>query len=229
MTADDALRQSPFVRSLSPADRQALDAIARPRFHEAGELLVRQGERAESLHLIVHGHVAAETGDGDDRVMLTVMGPGEVFGELALVDGRGRRTADVRALDDVRTLVIERATFERLRVRSPTVDRFVVALLAARVRRLSDHLHEALHLPVEVRVARRLLTLAGVYGPGDEVTVPLRQDQVAQLVGAGRQRVNGALRGLEDVGALTLGRGRVVIVDRAALLEAARPGGGSTT
>lgn len=223
MATDGGLRTSPFVRSLSPADREALDAIARPSFHDAGDLLVRQGEAADSLHLIAHGHAAAETGAGDDRVMLAVMGPGEVFGELALVDGRGRRTADVRALEPVQTLVVERRVFERLRISSPTVDRFVVALLAARVRRLSDHLHEALHQPVEVRVARRLLTLTGVYGPGEQVTIPLRQDQIAQLVGAGRQAVNAALRGLENDGLVTLGRGRVHVVDRTGLLAAATP------
>lgn len=220
--ANGALRTSPFVRSLAPADRDALDGIARPVFHDPDELLVRQGEAADRLFLLTAGYAAAETGAGQGRVMLTVMGPGEVFGELALVDGRGRRTADVRALEAVRALVIERTAFERLRVRSPQVDRFVVALLAARVRRLSDHLHEALHLPVPTRVARRLLTLSGVYGSGEEVTIPLRQDQLAQLVGAGRQAVNAALRDLEDTGAVALGRGHVRLLDRARLLAVAR-------
>lgn len=219
--ASSPLSDSPFVRALSRLDREALDAIARPRWFEADELLVHEGQVADSIHLIAAGHVAAETGAGDDRVMLVVMGPGEVFGELALVDGRGRRTADVRALDETQSLVIERATFERLRVRSPTVDRFVVALLAARVRRLSDHLFEALHVAADVRVARRLLSLVRVYGPSQPVEVPLRQDQLAQLAGTTRPTVNRALRALEDRGGVRLGRGRVTIVDRAVVHAAA--------
>lgn len=221
MATDSPLLDSPFVRALARPDREALDAIARPRWFEADELIVRQGDLATTIHLIATGHVAAETGAGDDRVMLVVMGPGDVFGELALVDGRGQRTADVRALDETQTLVIERPAFERLRVHSPTVDRFVVALLAARVRRLSDHLYEALHVPAEVRVARRLLSLVAVYGPAEPVEVPLRQDQLAQLAGTTRPTVNRALRALEDRGGVRLGRGRVTIADRAVVHAAA--------
>lgn len=224
MATDSPLLDSPFVRALARSDREALDAIARPAWFEPDELLVRQGEVATSIHLIAAGHVAAETGSDADRVMLVVMGPGDVFGELALVDGRGRRTADVRALDETQTLAIERPAFEQLRARSPTVDRFVVALLAARVRRLSAHLHEALHVAAEIRVARRLLSLVTVYGPAEPVVVPLRQDQLAQLAGTTRPTVNRALRALEERGGVQLGRGRVTITDRAVVLAAATQG-----
>ncbi len=94
------------------------------------------------------------------------LGPGDSFGELALFTERHRRTATATALEAVETLGIGQAELAGLRSRDPQIDRLLIGVLAAQVQRLSRHLLEALYVPVEKRVLRRLLGLAEQYAPG---------------------------------------------------------------
>jgi CRP-like cAMP-binding protein len=99
------------------------------------------------------------------------------------------------------------------------VDRFLLGLLAGQVDRLSHRLLEALYVSVDRRVARRLLELVAIYGHGLDgpVTIPLTQNELADLAGGSRPTVNEILQRLAAQGAVSLGRGRVVVEDRAAL------------
>ena len=157
-----------------------------------------------------------------------MFGVGESFGELALLAADERRTATIVALEAVETLTLRREAFQVLRERHPALDRGLVELLARRVRRLSAHLTEALYVPVEARVVRRLLALCREYGGADSgpggrpVRVPLTQTELAELAGATRPTVNRVLRSLQDEGVLTLARGRIEVQDRAALRRHAR-------
>jgi CRP-like cAMP-binding protein len=151
-------------------------------------------------------------------VTLSVLGPGDVFGELALVRPRHERTATVVALEAVETATLDQEAFDRLRHEHPSVDHFLVTLLARRVARLSAHLVEALHVPAEQRVLRRLLALVALYQDGPlPVTIPLTQDDLASLAGTSRPTANKVLRQMEELGALQLGRGRVKVLDLAPL------------
>jgi CRP-like cAMP-binding protein len=124
----------------------------------------------------------------------------------------------VVALEDTETLALRREQFERLRVQHPGIDRMLVEILAARVRRLSAHLIEALYVPVDKRVVRRLLVLCRQYGDGGaKVSVPLTQSELAEMAGATRPTVNKVLRTLEDAHVIVLSRGSVQVLDRAAL------------
>jgi CRP-like cAMP-binding protein len=144
---------------------------------------------------------------------LTLVGPGEIFGELALVRPERRRTATVIALDHVETLVITRMEFDTIRSSYPTVNRLLIDLLADRVDRLTRHLVEALYVGVEQRVIRRLLDAAQLFGGGRPGTiVPLTQEDLAGLAGAARPTVNQVLRGLQADGAVLLARGRIQVL-----------------
>jgi CRP-like cAMP-binding protein len=158
-----------------------------------------------------------------DTATLTVLGPGEIFGELALIRDQAKRSATVVALEPVETLSVSRAQFEALRAGSPAFDRFLVEALGALVVRLTEHLLEALFVPVEQRVLRRLLTLAGQYG-GDapSTVIPLSQEELATMAGTTRPTANRVLRGAEQRGLIRVGRGRVEILDPAALARQAR-------
>ena len=112
------------------------------------------------------------------------------------------------------------ADFDALCRAHPAIQRGVSTLLAARVRRLSEHLSEALFLPAEARIVRRLVDLADEYGSGpraDRVVIPLSQTEVAELAGAARPTTNRVLRALEAAGVVALHRGRVEVTDRDAL------------
>lgn len=199
--------------------RRILDSSRRLSFG-AGETVFAEGQPGTALHLLESGHVAIRVATTTGEVAtLTVVAPGEAFGEMALLRRSARRTATAVALDRVTTLALESNVFAKLRVDHPSVERLLVAVLAARVNRLSGHLVEALYLPVDQRLLRRLVELCRVYGvPGKtRVVIPLTQEDLAGLAGTTRPTVNGVLRGLQDAGTIALGRGRVEVLDVAAL------------
>ncbi|MFA9563841.1 MAG: Crp/Fnr family transcriptional regulator [Acidimicrobiales bacterium] len=181
----------------------------------ADEYLWFQGDSARTVHFIESGRVAIEVASPDGFVsILTVMGPGEVVGEHSLVDTQRRRSGSVRALEDVSTFSITSAQFEELRTNYPSVDRFLVRVLASRVDRLSTQVLEAAYDDVEARVNRRLAVLTEAYRhPGEDGSVVIRitQDELARMAGSTRPSVNRHLRRLEDAGIIELGRGRVTV------------------
>lgn len=114
------------------------------------------------------------------------------------------------ALEKAETLSVHELDFGRLRTERPQTADVLIAILAAQVRRLSTHLAEALYVPADTRVRRRLLDMTVIYGEGEEVTVPLTQEELASLAGTSRATVNRVLREEEEYGTLTLpGAGRV--------------------
>lgn len=188
------------------------------RRYRRGEVLFHQGDVANSLHVVTAGRVAVRllTEDGH-TVTVAVVGPGNVLGELALLTPEGRRSASAEALEPVETSSIDRRLFDDLRATLPEVDDILLALLAARVRELDALLLEALHVPAEVRVLRRLRELAELYGE----VVPLRQEDLAGLAGTTRGTVNRLLQRLVQSGTVELDRKRIRVLDHAALAEAA--------
>ena len=149
-----------------------------------------------------------------EQAILNVLGPGKVFGELALVDGHSRRTATVTALQPCETISLRRRQFEKLLELHPQVHAFLLASLAAQVERLSEHLLEVLFSPTSRRVQRRLLVLSAEFG--DE-PITITQEDLALMAGTTRTTVNEILHDLEQGGSIRVGRGRLEVVDRAAL------------
>jgi CRP/FNR family transcriptional regulator, cyclic AMP receptor protein len=209
----------PLLAALSEADRAAIVAAARRRTFGRGEVLFHEGDPGDTLHVIAEGRIAVRVSTPlGDTATLTVLGPGAAFGELALVVPDGVRTATAVALEPSATWEVHRAAFERLRRASPAVDRFLVELLAGRVQRLTGALLEALYLPAEQRVLRRLRTLAHVYGGLRGGTIiRCTQEDVASMAGVTRPTANQVLRGLAADGVVAVRRGRIELVDPDAL------------
>jgi CRP/FNR family cyclic AMP-dependent transcriptional regulator len=211
----------PVLNGVPSEDVRELLSVARRRRFDHHEVVFHEGDPADSLHLVGKGRfgVQLRTPLGDD-VLLDLCGPGDVFGELALVGPEpAPRAATVYALEPAETHCVYRADFGRLRDRYPSIDRALVALLGEQLRRTSQRLLEAHYVDVNRRVMRRLNDLVRAYSDGDDqVTIPLTQDEVSTLVGATRPSVNKVLRELEARGVLDLQRGRIVVLDAAALL-----------
>ena len=127
------------------------------------------------------------------------------------------------ALEKGETLSVHELDFGRLRTERPETADVLIAILAAQVRRLSMHLAEALYVPADTRVRRRLLEMTEIYGEGEEVTVPLTQEELASLAGTSRATVNRVLREEEEFGTLRLSRGRSTVTDAAGLRRRAFP------
>jgi CRP-like cAMP-binding protein len=182
-----------------------------------------EGDPADSLHVIESGRVSVGlTTSYGNQVTFGLQSKGEIFGELALLSPDSRRTATVTALERTETMVIHRSDFDRLRADQPQVTEALLRILAARVRMLSERLTEALYVPAEVRVLRRLLEVAETFASAEGGAVPLTQDQLGDLAGTARATVNRVLRREADRGVLRLERGRITVLDRAALTARAR-------
>lgn len=196
-----------------------LMAGARRRKFARREVLFHEGDPAASLHLVDRGKVAIRvTTPLGDVAMLDVLVPGDILGEMALLSPGSSRSATAVALEATETLMVDGDRFAELRSRYPSAGELLMGLLAGRVQQLNARLLEALYVPADTRLLRRLLHLADVYG----AEIPLTQEDLAGLTGATRGTVNRVLRREEESGALALKRGGVTVVDRAALAKRAR-------
>ena len=181
---------------------------------------MNQGEPARALFAIIRGRlkVASCGPDGRDTV-LGIMAEGEVFGEVALLDG-GLRSATCTAIEPCELLVIERAQFMDLLESAPAIAVKLLDVLAQRLRRLSQRSEDAAFLDVPSRLARSLLDLASRFGerersPSQEVRISLKlsQQELGDLVGATRESVNKHLNEWTRQGILKVQGGRMVIAD----------------
>jgi CRP/FNR family transcriptional regulator, cyclic AMP receptor protein len=196
-------------------------SIARRRTFARGEVVFHEHDPADSLHLVAKGRFAVRiTTPLGESALLGLRGPGESFGELALVSGpEAVRSATVEALEPAETHAVYRREFDALRREHPRVGDVLVALLAQSVRRTNELLLDAYYAPAETRVLRRLRDLAEAFPDGE---VRLTQEDLASLAGTSRATVNRVLRDAERRGAVELRRGRTVVRDPDALGRRAR-------
>ena len=198
---------------------RALLAIARRRTFSRNEIVFHHGDPADSLHLIRKGRFSVRiTTPVGDTATLSVRGPGDAFGELALLGGESVRSATVAALEPGETHSVYRDDFQRLRRDYPGVNDVLIGILTDRLRRLSEQVIEAYYVPSDRRVLRRVCELAEIYSGGaEEVVVPLTQEEIAELAGTSRATVNRVLRDAERRGAVELRRGKTAVLDLDAL------------
>ena len=213
----------PVLASLPPHEQRKLVAGLRRRSYHRDEVIFHQGDPADTLHLIATGHVSVRvTLPGGEFVVVAIHGPGDVFGEIALVGSPHARAGTVVALERCETLSLGRDEFDRLRASYPGVDRFLVELLAARVERLNNYLLEALYVPAEKRVLRRLLRLCELYrGDDQRIVIPVTQEMLANLAGTTRPTANQVLRRLVANDIVSISRSQIVVLDRQSLRQRA--------
>jgi len=207
-----------------PAEvRRRVLAGARLRRFARGEVVFHEGDPGDTLHLIAKGRVAVRVAtELGDTATLTVLGAGDFFGELALLEARPR-TASVVALEKTETLALHRDDFDEIAREYPSVYAFLAHVLGAQVRRLTGQVMDALYVPAEKRVLRRLSELARVYGDGvATVVIPLTQEDLATMAGTSRATVNRVLGEAEKAGLVAVGRMKISVVDRAALEKQGR-------
>lgn len=186
-----------LFEGLTPAQLDWVAQRAHRRVFSAGTNVLTIEQPGEAVYIILHGTVKihVEPGDGRDRdVILSILGAGDLLGEMSLIDSVGRSASAV-TLESSLMLWMDKQTFNQLLDDFPPVARNLVRILSARVR-LSDQLIQALAtLDVYGRVARQLLAFAERYGRPMEdgsvrIPITLTQGDIADLVGASRKRVN---------------------------------------
>lgn len=204
-------------RWLSESDRAALLDGSMTRRYAAGETLFHEGDPPGWLAVIRSGHVSVggARSDGGESI-LSVLGPGELLGELSALDG-SLRVASVRAIDDVEAALVTPAAFERFLTQHPDATLSLLRLLARRLRAADRLQIEFGSTDTMGRLARRLLELAEAHGVADEdgtlIDLPIRQEDLAAWIGSSRESVAKALRTLRERGTVSTARRRITIHD----------------
>ena len=199
--------------------------VARRRRFARGEVVFHRDDPGDALHLIQKGrfavHVMTPLGE---TATVAIRGPGDSFGEMALLTEDWRRTATVTALEAAETFAVYKNEFARLRRSHQSVTDALASFLVNEVRVLNERLLEALYVPVERRILRRVVELSTIYAWKDgEIRIPLTQEVIAELAGTSRAAVNRVLNAERKRG--TIGsskRGVTVVLDRDELARRAR-------
>ena len=217
MTPQDLLRLHPFFSTLSAWDAQELLKRTRCRRVRAGRVLFQEGDAGDGLYGILSGRVAFTVDSVDGKALiLNVLGPGEFFGEIALLDGKGR-TATALVRDSCHLLFIARNDFMSFFAERPDSMSRIIELLCARLRRSTEYIADTAFLDLSRRLAKQLVNLAYDDGSSREAALHVSHAELAAMLGVSRERVSMQLAMWSDKGILDQGRGHLVVRDRRAL------------
>lgn len=212
----DVLARIPLFADLAPGELQSLAARARRRAYQAEEVIFYQDDPGESFFAIASGmvRIVLPSVQGQEAV-LVLLGPGEFFGELSLFDGQPR-SASAIAMGPTETIVILRDDFLSFLQEHPRAALTVLAVLSRRLRRTDELIGDAIFLDVPTRIAKKLLELADTFGEeveqGVEIAIRLRQQDVANMVGASRESVNRFLALMEGRGLIHMEKQRITVL-----------------
>jgi CRP/FNR family transcriptional regulator, cyclic AMP receptor protein len=224
--ADDVLSRSPLFESLGEQDTLALRARVANVDIGRADRLFSEGDAGDKLYVILSGKIKLTRTAPDGREnLLSVHGPGEMFGELSMFDP-SPRTASATAVTDVRLAALAHDDLRRWLTSRPDVSMHMLRALAQRLRRINDVKADLVFTDVPGRVAKALLDLAERFGvpqaEGLQVNHDLTQEELAQLVGASRETVNKALADFVARGWLQLSAKSVLLLDAERLRKRAR-------
>lgn len=219
--AGDLLQRVPFLAALSEADRRALAGSAKRRRFDRGQAIFYKDDPGESLYIIEAGSVRIYLpGAQGSDLTLAVLGAGDFFGDMALLDG-GPRSASAAALEVTETLALDRADFIALIQSRPQSAMAVLAAVARRLRETNEMAGDLAFLDVGGRLAKKLLELAASHGvrrpEGTLLDLPLTQEGLANMVGVTRESVNRHLSLLRRQGVIGREGRRFLILDADAL------------
>ena len=218
------LERIPVFAGLSRRDLDLLHGITGTRRLRAREVLFRKGDEGATLYGVMRGRLRVFSGADAKEVILNFLDPGEVFGEIALLDAQPR-SATIAAVEPVELLTLQRRDFLPFIEQHPKVAIQLATALAQRLRTLSDAVEDAMLLSIPGRLAKKLLALAQSYGKpaagGTRIDLKLPQHQLGELVGATRESVNKHMRAWTAAGVIRVERGFITLLDEEALEAAA--------
>ena len=215
------LASQELFRKLSERELDDLVQAVHVKRVAAREELCHKDDPGNQLYVIVEGLLKAQTSSaaGDD-VVFSIMGPGEMFGELALFCG-GRRTANVVAIQDSLLLLIDRRELFPFLRRHPDAAIKLLEVLALRVQNLTTRMEDTTFLNLPPRLGKRLLELAGRYGKrtpaGLRIEMKINQTELGDLVATTRESINKQFRAWSEEGVAAMSGGFVTILDEEAL------------
>jgi CRP/FNR family cyclic AMP-dependent transcriptional regulator len=207
------LRAIPLFRDLGDDDLKMIDGLAMERHIPKGQVIFGEGEVGDTMYTIVSGRVKVFIGDEDGReIILKILGPGDFFGEMALID-RQPRSASVATLENCMFRVLSNQDFETCLAHAPRIATEVMKALAKRLRDADRKISTLALMDVYGRVANTLLELAINSNGKLVVGEKLSQQDIANMVGASREMVNRILKDLSDRGYISVESKTITIHD----------------
>jgi CRP/FNR family transcriptional regulator, cyclic AMP receptor protein len=216
------LRAYIFRGDCSSENAPAIATCIRRRSVAKGTAIFERGYDGVGLIGIVSGStkISVTSGDGLD-IVLNIIRPNKVFGEIALLDGRAR-TANAKAMSDCELIVIERREFIPFLRSEPDVTLKLMEILCSRLRRTSEQVQDVTFLSLSARLAKTMLRLATNAGPAKPASkVAITQREIGQIVGRSRESTNKQLRAWARRGWIRLERGSVTVLKADKLAELA--------
>src|SRR3954447_11963564 len=210
------LARVPLFSELSPEELERISRVSVARSFPAGVRVFHEGDHSDACYLVRSGDLRVPREHPDGRaIALATLGPGDIFGELAMLDGEAR-SASVETLSDAELLALPAIDVRRLLADHPDISVKLIAALTRRLRETNERVARQSFQTVPSRVAGVLTQLIaeesaaeGRYG----ITIRMTQADLAQLAGTSRESVSRFLATLERAGVVQVGRGRVTVVE----------------
>jgi CRP/FNR family cyclic AMP-dependent transcriptional regulator len=215
-SAIELLRSVPLFADLEEGELERFSQVAVPRSFPAATRVFHEGDSSDACYIVSEGtfRVTREHSDGR-AITLATLGPGEIFGELAMLDG-DKRSASAESITDGTLLALPASDVRSLLSRNPEIALKLVAGLVRRLRAANMRLSRQSFQTVPSRVAGILAQLSREDQDGNElaeVTILMNQTDLAQLAGTSRESVSRFLAELERAGVVRSGRGRVTVLE----------------
>ena len=216
-SAVELLKSVPLFSDLESGELERFSHVAVPRSFPAGTRVFHEGDNSDACYIVKEGSFRVTREHSDGRaITLATLGPGEIFGELAMLDG-DKRSASAEALTDGELLALPAGDVRSLLARHPEIALKLVAGLVRRLRAANVRLSRQSFQTVPSRVAGILAQLSREAEDGNggvgEVTIKMNQTDLAQLAGTSRESVSRFLAELERAGVVRCGRGRVTVLE----------------
>jgi len=216
MTLAPVLTKVPLFADLSEPETARIAEVARERTYPKNSVILFEDDPGDALYVVVSGSVKVVLiGEDGREVILSVLGVGDFFGEMALIDDEPR-SAHVIAMEDAAMMVLRREDFHQRLREAPTIALGLLRTLSRRLREADEKIGGLVLLDVPGRVARLLLRMADE-NDGVQITKRVTHHTIAQMVGSSRETVSRTMRDLMDRGLLDVSRKAIAITNRPAL------------
>ena len=220
MSSAVVLQKVPLFSQLASAELQRVVEVARERSYPKNSVILFEDDPGDALYVVAKGQVKVVLiGEDGREVILSVLGEGEFFGEMALIDDEPR-SAHVIAMEDSGLIVLRREDFQGILIHAPGIALALLKELSRRLRRVDEKVGSLVLLDVHGRVAQLLLELADETD-GQRITRRLTHHTIAQMIGSSRETVSRTMREFVDKGLIDVSRKDILIRDRATLEQAA--------
>lgn len=212
----DRLRQIPLFAHLEHDEVARIARAAREKSYPKGSVILFEDDPGDALYVVLQGDVKVVLiGEDGREVILSILGAGDFFGEMALIDDQPR-SAHVIAMEDANLLVLHRDDFQQCLQEFPRIALGLLRALSRRLRRADDKIGGLVLLDVNGRVARLLLELADEHD-GTQIPRKVTHHTIAQMIGSSRETVSRTMRELADRDLIEVDRKLIVIRDRSGL------------